>query len=127
MVAQVLECLMDEARLLDLINAAWDRMSFPEKKLWEAVHVSPEKWSLAHGGKNTDAFWVVALIGPTVIWYNHVEEGFNRSRFDRYGEIAEYGSNQFDLEEALRYVLNQLKAGYALEPRSGAPIPGEFK
>ena len=27
-------------------------------------------------------FWVVGLIGRTVIWYNDIEEGFNRSAFD---------------------------------------------
>lgn len=102
---------MDEAALWDLMNAAWDRMTFRQKHLWETIRIDPQKWEQHPYGIGNGGFWVVALIGRTVLWYNDLEYGFQRSSYVRHGEINEFGSNQFELEVALQYVLNEIDTG----------------
>jgi len=62
-------------------------------------------------GDQGAGFWVVALVGRTVIWYNDIEEGFNRSRYSAYGTIDDYWCNQDELELTLRYLLSALEQG----------------
>jgi hypothetical protein len=35
----------DEAAIWDMINQAREEMTFAQKRLWEVIHVLPEKWS----------------------------------------------------------------------------------
>jgi hypothetical protein len=117
---------MDEAALWDLMNAACDRMTVPQARLWDVIRISPEKWTQRPHGVTSGGFWAVALLGSSVVWYNDLENGFNRSRFVRYGEILEFGCNQDNLEVALQWILNELRDGYVSAPRASPPMPGEF-
>ena len=117
---------MDEAKIWDLINAALDRMTPPQFRLWQVIRIAPEKWTQHPYGISGGGFWVVALIGRAVIWYNDGEAGFNRSSFTRYGEINEFRCSQDDLEVALQWVLNELQDGYDSAPAISRPIAGEF-
>ena len=117
---------ISEVSLWDKINAAENRMNSQLAKLWDAVRFTPEKWSEKSYGDLGGGFWVVAIIGKTVIWYNDIEEGFNRSRYLDFGTIAEYWCNQDELEEALQQVLNVIETGRDSEGRRGPPIAGEF-
>ena len=101
-------------------------MNPPQARLWEAVRVSPHKWKEKSYGKLGDGFWVVAIVGATVIWYNDIEEGFNRSRYTSFGTIDEYWCNQDELELTLQYVLNLIETGQETGPRRSPPIPGAF-
>ncbi len=74
-----------------------------EKQLWELIKVSPEKWNEPEYG-NEGGFWVVAIFGKKVIWYNDIEDGFNVSSYTSYGKIDDYYCNQDELE----YVLSSL-------------------
>ena len=85
------------------------RMNPSQRRLWEAVRIDPEKWQQHPYGDQGKGFWVVALVGRTVIWYNDIEEGFNRSRYSTYGTIDDYLCNQDELELTVQYVLNVLK------------------
>lgn len=117
---------MDEARLWKLMNDARERMSLPQKRLWEMLQVDPVRWTCEpHGGIN-GGFWVVGLIGRNVIWFNDLEDGFQRSSYVRHGEIGEYGSMQFGLEEVVQHIQNELEAGHRTYPHSSGPIAGEF-
>src|SRR5436190_23814622 len=91
-----------EVDLWDKLNQAWDRMTREQRLVWEAIRILPEKWSLTPYGNQGGDFWVVGLIGRTVIWYNDVEEGFNRSPYNRIGTISEYYCNQDGLEIAIQ-------------------------
>ncbi len=62
--------------------------------LWKLIKILPEKWKEPEHGMKGGGFWAVAVIGEQVIWYNDIEEGFDRSRFTEYGTISEYGSGQ---------------------------------
>ncbi len=45
------------------------RMDPRARRLWEAIRIDPEKWQLPPYGDTGHGFWVVALIGQSVIWY----------------------------------------------------------
>lgn len=92
-----------EERLWDHINDGWSGMSFKQRKLWDAIKWMPEEWEL----KGYGPCWVVALIGETVIYYDHLEGGFSRSQWSRYGVIDRYQSGR-DLENVVQMVLNNI-------------------
>ena len=79
--------------------------------VWDAIRIEPEKWAQHPYGEQGKGFWVVGLIGRTVLWYNDIEEGFNRSEFAVHGTIKDYWCNQDELEVTVQYVLNALQQG----------------
>ena len=83
-------------------------MSIPQRRLWETIKISPEKWREESYGEEGGGFWVVAIFGNSVIWYNDIEEGFNRSSYSTYGTIGEYFGNQDELELAVQYLLSEI-------------------
>lgn len=87
------------------------RMSQVQQRLWEAVRIEPERWQQHPFGDQGEGFWVVALVGRTVIWYNDLEEGFNRSRYSTYGTIDDYWCNQDELELTVQYLMSALERG----------------
>ncbi len=111
-----------EERLWDHINDGWSRMSFKQRKFWDAIKRSPEEWEL----KGYGPCWVVAMIGEVVLYYNHYEHGFNRSPWSRFGIIEQYQSLQDELEDAVQRQLNNLEAGYDVGPWTSGPIAGEY-
>ncbi|MGD1877639.1 MAG: hypothetical protein ACFB13_09090 [Kiloniellaceae bacterium] len=110
-----------EADIWDLINAALDRMTVAQQRLWEVIQIMPEQWSQRPWSDVAGGFWAVAIIGRYVIWYNHIEGGFNRSTFSEFGEINEYRCNQDGLEEAVQPVLNYIRDGYDSAGHFGPP------
>ena len=114
---------ISEAELHDEINAAWERMSMPQRRLWEVIRIEPEKWQQLPYGDQGGGFWAVAVIGRTVVWFNDIEDGFNRSRYSRWGEIEQYWCNQDDLEWTIQCLLDEIKDGYPSGGRCGPPEP----
>jgi hypothetical protein len=114
---------LSEADLWEKLNRAWDRMTLEQRWVWEAIRVLPEKWALMPYGNQGGGFWVVGLIGRTVLWYNDIEEGFNRSRYERYGTISDYYCNQDDLEIAIQGLVRVLREGVESGPFAGPPRP----
>jgi hypothetical protein len=86
------------------INAAWSRMDFKQRRVWDAIRILPERWTQqkllhAHGS------WVVAVIGRTLIWYDEVEEGFVVSLWTTYGLIdGDYQSGEQPLEHQMQII-----------------------
>ena len=101
-----------ETALLARIAQCQARMSEAELRLWEAVRIQPQKWQQHPYGDQGGGFWAVGLIGATVIWYNDIEDGFNRSRFSTFGTIDDYWRNQDELETTIDYLLNVLSRGH---------------
>ena len=91
-----------EAQILDDLNSCDDALSPSEKKLFGAAKIGPEKWALHPWGDEGGGFWVVALIGRNVLWFNDIEHGYNLSRYSEYGRIDEYWCNQESLSDAIR-------------------------
>ncbi|MER8734627.1 hypothetical protein NKH28_33530 [Mesorhizobium sp. M1227] len=120
------ESAIERGNIWELINAGRDRMSFGQRRLWNLIKIDPEEW-LHHSPAGSDhRVWVVALIGRSVISYNAIEAGFDRSKFVRYGEITELGWGQADLEVAVQHVISELEQGHRTAPVASAPRPGEF-
>lgn len=117
---------ISESSLWDLINEAEQRMSVSQGRLWEAIRVQPMKWQQPSYGKAGGGFWVVAVVGEMVIWYNDIEDGFNLSLYRVSGTIREYWCNQDRLEQTVQHVLNFIETGNETAYQSSPPIPGAF-
>jgi hypothetical protein len=118
---------ISEARLWDKILSAEGRMSPQIFRVWEAIKISPEKWREKNYGKVGGGFWVVAIIGSRVIWFNDIEDGFNVSSYIVAGKLAEYFCNQDELETAVQNVLTIIETGSDAIARCSAPFPGEWQ
>jgi len=68
-------------------------------------------------------FWVVAIFGNTVIWFNDIEDGFNRSQYSRFGVIDAYLCNQDQLQWTVQYVLDEIRKGQPSGSYVGPPEP----
>jgi hypothetical protein len=116
-----------ELELWDNIMEAEGRMSPRVFRLWEAIRIVPEKWREAAFGDIGGGFWVVAIIGRKVIWYNDIEEGFNCSSYYVVGTLAEYWCNQDELEVAVQNLLSAIETGLDTVPRLGPPVTGPYQ
>ena len=87
----------------------------PETRaLLEANAIAPQKWALSPWGDDGGGFWVTAIIGKFVLWYNDIEEGFNTSSFTQEGTIEQYWCNQDSVHVALLGLSSK-------SPKLGAP------
>ena len=57
---------------------------------WALIKIQPQKWQESEYGNEGGGFWVVAIFGNTVIYFNDIEEGFNLLSYSTYGQISEY-------------------------------------
>ena len=112
-----------EAELLEQINAACRRMPPSQRHFWEAIRIEPEKWAQHPYGDEGGGFWAVGLVGRTVIWYNDIEDGFNRSQYTRYGEIGAYWCNQDELEWTVQHLFDAVSTGSDTGGFFGPPQP----
>jgi hypothetical protein len=119
---------ISEDMLLDKINAGTKQMNPLEQRFWDAISIPPKKWSLTPYGDLGGGFWVVAILGSTVVWFNDIEDGFNRSRYDRFGSISqtEYWCNQDELQQTIRQMMGIVVSCENPGGQSGPPIPGEY-
>lgn len=104
----------DRSKILKDIEFCEDVLSLKPDCLefWNYVKIYPEKWKEKTMGEIGGGFWVVAIMGKTVIYYNDIEEGYNQSPFSAYGEINEYSCNQselFGIIESLYYEIARKK------------------
>ncbi len=100
-------------------------MSPSQMRLWQAVRIEPEKWQQHPYGDPGGGFWVVAVVSRTVIWYNDIEDGFNRSRYSTHGTIDDYWCNQDELELTMQYLMSAIEQSADLVrlKRSPAKVP----
>jgi hypothetical protein len=117
---------IEKDEIFEKINNSWKRMSIQQRKLWRVIKCYPEKWKLNPWGKPGKGFWVVAIIDFTVVWYNDIEEGFNRSKFTKNGVIDEYWCNQDELEWVVQYILDEINEEHSSELKAGPPKPFPF-
>lgn len=115
-----------EAALWELIIAAEGRMAPHILRLWETIRIAPVRWNEARYGTDGNGFWVVAIVGSSVIWYNDIEDGFNFSGYAVMGNIAEYCCNQDELELAVQHVSDLMNAGRDATVRGSPRLAGSF-
>lgn len=100
---------ISEVDVRQLIDSACERMDADQRRVWEKIRVTPEKWNQEPWGNEGKRFWVVALIGRHIIWYNDIEDGFNLSSYENYGTIEEYWCNQDQLEWTIQIIIDGLQ------------------
>lgn len=88
---------------------------------WQLIRIDPVKWAEDAFGKEGGGFWVVAICGTNIIWYNDIEEGFNISEYHTYGHIATYYCNQDELSWAVTRLFDLVKHAGRLMGQAGAP------
>jgi hypothetical protein len=114
---------ISEEELWEEINRGWKAMSLPQRRLWEAIKVPPQKWQLHPWGDLGGGFWIVAIMGERVIWYNDIEEGFNRSHYTELGTVSQYWCNQDELQWTVGYLLGVMETGSDGGGFAGPPQP----
>ena len=94
---------------------------------WQLIKIDPVKWSEKDYGTEGGGFWVIAICGKKVIWYNDIEEGFNISNYKELGSIAEYHCNQDELSWVVIRLFEMVKSGGSLLGQVGPPEPLNWK
>lgn len=94
---------------------------------WDRIAIEPEKWDCSPWGDDGGGFWVVAVDGDQVLWYNEIEEGFATSPFSVRGVIGEYRCNQDDFELFLRTHVELNRHGEVWQQRVPALVPDELR
>lgn len=114
---------ISEAELWDRINSACERMTSEQSRVWEIIRIQPHKWAEHSYGSLGGGFWVVALIGSSVVWFNDIEDGFNQFEYADFGKFSEYWCNQDELEWAAQNVINLISDGYKSVGNCGPSQP----
>jgi len=96
--------------LKNLILKGELELSDEQLNFWDLIKIEPEKWDEKDYGTEGGGFWVVAVLGRQVIWYNDIEDGFNISRYTKYGRIDEYQCNQVELNWSVTALMDRIKA-----------------
>lgn len=86
-------------------------MSATQFLVWKCIAISPTKWKLSPVGDLGGGFWVVAISGGSVIWYNDIEDGYNISTYPALGEIGAYGADQYELGNILQQLIDRTAPG----------------
>ncbi|NDW10507.1 hypothetical protein [Dysgonomonas sp. 520] len=112
------------------LNDLYDRILEAEKEFsgelsnfWELIKIFPEKWKEEKYAKEGDGFWVVAICGRKIVWYNDIEEGFNISDYKIYGQFEDYYCNQDDLNWCIISLFDLIKFGGGIIGQAGPPLP----
>jgi hypothetical protein len=107
--------------LRDEINRGCGQMTEPQRRLWGAIQILPTKWQLPPWGNEGNGFWVVAILGRTVVWFNDIEGGFNRSPYSEIGTISVYRCNQDELQWQVQALLDEINTGISSGGHCGPP------
>ena len=99
------------SELFDEIQKTEKDLDGELKNFWDLIKIDPIKWEEKEYGEMGGGFWVVAICGNKVIWFNDIEEGFNISNYKIFGEIDGYWCNQDDLIWSLTKLFDLLKFG----------------
>ncbi|MGX1785720.1 hypothetical protein ACWIGM_03225 [Bosea sp. NPDC055332] len=94
--------------ICDGIRAAEAQLSAGQLHIWRCIAIAPVKWALKPYGDLGGGFWVVAILGKSVIWYNDIEDGFNVSPYSSFGEIETYSASQFELRHILQQIIDRV-------------------
>lgn len=86
---------------MDLHGELWN--------FWQLIQIIPVKWQEPEYGDEGGGFWVVAICGTKIIWYNDIEDGFNISDYKIYGQFEDYGCEQDELSWAVSKLFRFIK------------------
>lgn len=96
--------------LYNLVLQAENDLRGELQRLWELVKIFPEKWAHESYGP-PEGFWVVAVCGRRIIWYNDIEEYFCTSEYTSYGRFAGQASMVGALPDNVRVLWARIQLG----------------
>jgi hypothetical protein len=104
-----------------ILKQEWEREL---SNFWVLIKVDPVKWIEETYGDVGNGFWVVAICGTNVVWYNDIEDGFNISSYTTFGVIDEYYCNQDSLTVTVQRLFQAIISGKqsGLQRRLGEPL-----
>ena len=109
------------SQLYEQIRKTETHLNGTHQEFWKLIKIDPVKWQEKEYGDEGGGFWVVAIYGAHVIWYNDIEEGFNVSKFNTLGEITEYHCNQDELNVAVIRLFDLIQFGCDIIGQAGPP------
>jgi hypothetical protein len=115
---------ISEADLARIVDDETPRYNPVAERLWDAIRIPPRKWQLHPWGDLGGGFWVVAIYGRNVVWYNDIEEGFNTSPWSTPGVIDAYFCDQAHLRRVIASLCDSILDGSDMPPKLGPPRPG---
>ena len=86
------------AELEEWISRGESKLEGEPLNFWNLIKIVPQKWQETEYGDEGGRFWVVAIFGNTIIFYNDIEDGFNISPYAVYGQVSEYACEQAELD-----------------------------
>lgn len=95
---------LEESVLKGVLELEGELLNF-----WNLIKIAPQKWQEKEYGNEGGGFWVVAIFGNEVIYYNDIEDGFNISPYENYGHIKEYRCNQSELNSTIIGLYERIK------------------
>ncbi|MFM2387577.1 MAG: hypothetical protein RL660_2334 [Bacteroidota bacterium] len=107
--------------LFDQIQKTETDLNGELRNFWQLIRIEPKKWSELTYGNEGNGFWVVAICGQKIIWYNDIEDGFNISNYTNYGQIDGYFCNQEELSWAIRRLYELIIFGGQIQGQAGPP------
>jgi len=107
--------------LVNEINESETDLNGELWNFWQLIKICPTKWEEHEYGKEGGGFWVVAICGEKVIWYNDIEEGFNISSYTNIGTIDGYYCNQDELSWSVIRLFDFVKFGENIIGQAGPP------
>ena len=110
-----------EMELLDQIQKTENLLNGELSTFWQLIKVNPEKWQEDEFGEEGNGFWAIAICGQRFVWYNDIEDGFNISTYQTYGQIDEYWCNQYELNKVVLQLYEFIKFGNVIVPSRDAP------
>lgn len=96
---------IDIELLNSLILESESLMNEETKSIWDEIKVEPNRWKEESNEWGYDSFWVVAILGNEVIWFNDKTDGFNLSNFTENGYIDEYWEETTNLQNIMWHIL----------------------
>lgn len=95
--------------LQEWISRGESKLEGEPLNFWNLIKIAPQKWQEKEYGNEGGGFWVVAIFGNAVIYYNDIEEGFNVSSYETYGHISEYWYEQAELDWVVLWLYKRIK------------------
>lgn len=111
--------------LAELIASGLAEADDSVREAWERIRIEPQKWRCSPWGDDGGGFFVVAVSGDSVIWFNDIEGGFNTCSFRGRGIIDDYRSNQSDFADVLNALPQAVTAEAFARERPASEVPKE--
>ena len=94
--------------LKESISRGESKLDGEPLNFWKLIKIPPQKWQETEYGNEGGGFWVVAIFGNAVVFYNDIEEGFNVSTYQTFGHISEYWCEQNELDWIVKLVYRRI-------------------